>query len=442
MRTTLLALSLASACISCTFGAPLAHAADMARPEVRAQAERLAPKVLAWRRDIHQNPELGNREVRTAKLVADHLRALGLDVKTGIATTGVVAVLKGGKPGPRIAIRADMDALPVTERHALPFASKVTSTFRGETVGVMHACGHDAHTATLMGVAEAMVAMKADLPGEVLFVFQPAEEGPPDGEEGGAEEMLKQGLFRDFKPEAVFGLHVFSTLNAGQIGYRAGPAMAASDRFNIVIKGRQTHGSRPWGGVDPIVAAADVIGTAQTIVSRRQNIAKQPVVVTFGAIKGGIRYNIIPDQVEMIGTIRTFDEGMRQAVFKDLQNVAEHVAAAHGATAIAQVPDTKGNPVTVNDPALTARLLPSLERAAGKENVVEMGLNMGAEDFSFYAREVPGFFFFVGATPKGQDAGKAPSNHSPEFFLDESALDVSLRAMLQVTLDYLHGANG
>jgi len=439
MRTTLLALSIASACISCTFGAPLAHAADMARPEVRAQAERLAPKVLAWRRDIHQNPELGNREVRTAKLVADHLRALGLDVKTGIATTGVVAVLKGGKPGPRIAIRADMDALPVTERHALPFASKVTSTFRGETVGVMHACGHDAHTATLMGVAEAMVAMKADLPGEVLFVFQPAEEGPPDGEEGGAEEMLKQGLFRDFKPEAVFGLHVFSTLNAGQIGYRAGPAMAASDRFNIVIKGRQTHGSRPWGGVDPIVAAADVIGTAQTIVSRRQNIAKQPVVVTFGAIKGGIRYNIIPDQVEMIGTIRTFDEGMRQAVFKDLQNVAEHVAAAHGATAIAQVPDTKGNPVTVNDPALTARLLPSLERAAGKENVVEMGLNMGAEDFSFYAREVPGFFFFVGATPKGQDAGKAPSNHSPEFFLDESALDVGLRAMLQVTLDYLHG---
>lgn len=442
MRTTLLALSLASACLTCALGAPPAHAADMARPEVRAQAERLAPKVLAWRRDIHQHPELGNREVRTAKLVADHLRALGLDVKTGIATTGVVAMLKGGKPGPRIAIRADMDALPVTERHALPFASKVTSTFRGETVGVMHACGHDAHTATLMGVAEAMVAMKADLPGEVLFVFQPAEEGPPDGEEGGAEEMLKQGIFRDFKPEAVFGLHVFSTLNAGQIGYRAGPAMAASDRFNIVIKGRQTHGSRPWGGVDPIVAAADVIGTAQTIVSRRQNISKQPVVVTFGAIKGGIRYNIIPDQVEMIGTIRTFDEGMRQAVFKDLQNVAEHVAAAHGATAIAQVPDTKGNPVTVNDPALTAKLLPSLERAVGKENLVEVGLNMGAEDFSFYAREVPGFFFFVGATPKGQDAGKAPSNHSPEFFLDESALDVSLRAMLQVTLDYLHGANG
>jgi amidohydrolase len=435
MRTTLLALSLA-----CALGAPLASAADAQRPEVAQQAQRLQPKVLAWRRDIHQHPELGNRETRTAKLVADHLRALGLEVKTGIATTGVVAVLKGGKPGPRIAIRADMDALPVTERNALPFASKATSTFRGETVGVMHACGHDAHTSTLMGVAEAMAAMKADLPGEVLFIFQPAEEGPPDGEEGGAEEMLKQGIFRDFKPEAVFGLHVFSTLNAGQIGYRAGPIMAASDRFNIVVKGRQTHGARPWGGIDPIVAAADVIGTAQTIVSRRQNISKQPVVVTFGAIKGGVRYNIIPDQVEMIGTIRTFDAGMRQAVFAELKNIAEHVAAAHGATAIAQIPDTKGNPVTVNDPALSAKMRPSLVRAVGAENVVDMDLNMGAEDFSFYAKAVPGFFFFVGATPQGQDAVTAPSNHSPEFFLDESALDVGLRAMLQVTLDYLHGA--
>ena len=433
MRMTLLALSL-----TCALAAPLT--ADAANSVVDQQAQALQPKVLAWRRDIHQHPELGNRETRTAKLVADHLRSLGMQVKTGIATTGVVAVLKGGKPGPRIAIRADMDALPVTERNALPFASKATSTFRGETVGVMHACGHDAHTSILMGVAEAMVAMKADLPGEVLFIFQPAEEGPPDGEEGGAEEMLAQGIFRDFKPEAVFGLHVFSTLNAGKIGYRSGPAMAASDRFNIVIQGRQTHGSRPWGGVDPIVAAADVIGTAQTIVSRRQNISKLPVVVSFGAIKGGIRYNIIPDQVEMVGTIRTFDEGMRQAVFKDLQNVAEHVAAAHGATAIAKIPDTKGNPVTVNDPALTARMLPSLQRAVGSDNVVAMDLNMGAEDFSFYAREVPGFFFFVGATPQGQDAIKAPSNHSPEFFLDESALDVGLRSMLEVTLDYLNGA--
>jgi amidohydrolase len=287
-----------------------------------------------------------------------------------------------------------------------------------------------------MGVAEALASMKADLPGEILFIFQPAEEGPPDGEEGGAEEMLKQGIFDRFKPEAVFGLHVFSTLNAGTVGFRSGPTMAASDRFNIVVKGRQTHGSRPWGGVDPIVAAADIIGTSQTIVSRRQNISRQPVVVTFGAIKGGIRYNIIPDEVELVGTIRTFDEGMREAVFADLRNVAESVAKAHGATVVAQVPDTKGNPVTVNHPALTARAVPSLEKAVGADNVIAMDLNMGAEDFSFYAREVPGFFFFVGATPRGQDPTKAPSNHSPEFFLDEEALKVGTRAMLQVVLDY------
>ncbi|MBB1087267.1 amidohydrolase [Lysobacter sp. SG-8] len=408
------------------------------RPEVTAAAKAVDDKVVAWRRDIHANPELGNRETRTAALVADHLRALGLQPKTGIATTGVTAVLKGGRPGPRIALRADMDALPVTERTDLPFASKVTTTFRGQETGVMHACGHDAHTSVLMGVAEALVAMKDELPGEVMFIFQPAEEGPPDGEEGGAEEMLAQGIFGDFKPAAVFGMHVFSTLAAGQIGVHAGPTMAASDRFNIVIQGRQTHGSRPWGGVDPIVAAADVIGTAQTVVSRRQDISKQPVVVSFGAINGGIRYNIIPDQVEMVGTIRTFDEGMRQQVFADLTNVAERVAEAHGATAVAQVPDTKGNPVTVNDPALTARMLPSLQKVVGADNVVDPGLTMGAEDFSFYAREVPGLFFFVGATPKGTDPKAAPSNHSPEFFLDESALDIGVRAMLQVSLDYLN----
>ena len=411
--------------------------------QVEALATKVDGKVQVWRRGIHQHPELGNREVRTAKLVAEHLRALGFDdVRTGIATTGVTAVLRGGQPGPRIALRADMDALPVTERSDLPFASKATSTFRGEPVGVMHACGHDAHVGILLGVAEALASIKAELPGEILFVFQPAEEGPPDGEEGGAEEMLAQGIFDRFKPQAVFGLHVFSTLNAGQVGWRSGPAMAASDRFNIVVQGRQTHGSRPWGGVDPIVASADLIGTAQTIVSRRQDISRLPVVLSFGAIKGGIRYNIIPDAVELVGTIRTFDEGMRQAVFADLKNVAESVAKAHGATAVVKVPDTKGNPVTANDPALTARVVPSLRKAVGDANVVEMGLVMGAEDFSFYAREVPGFFFFVGATPRGQDAIKAPSNHSPEFFLDEEALKVGTRAMLQVVLDHQHGTGG
>ena len=421
----------------------LPQAALAADADVETLAGKVDGKVLTWRRDIHQHPELGNREVRTAKLVAEHLRALGFEnVRTGIATTGVTAVLRGGKPGPRIALRADMDALPVAERSDLPFASKATSTFRGETVGVMHACGHDAHVSILMGVAEVLASIKAELPGEILFVFQPAEEGPPDGEEGGAEEMLAQGLFERFKPQAVFGLHVFSTLNAGQVGWRSGPAMAASDRFNIVVHGRQTHGSRPWGGVDPIVAAADLIGTSQTIVSRRQDISRLPVVVSFGAIKGGIRYNIIPDSVELVGTIRTFDEGMRQAVFADLKNVAENVANAHGAAAVVKVPDTKGNPVTVNDPALTARVVPSLRKAVGDANVVEMGLVMGAEDFSFYAREVPGFFFFVGATPKGEDAAKAPSNHSPEFFLDEEALKIGTRAMLQLVLDYQRGIDG
>jgi len=415
---------------------PAAGAAQ--EPDVEALARGVDAKVQAWRRDIHEHPELGNREVRTAKLVADHLRALGLEeVRTGIATTGVTALLRGGKPGPRIALRADMDALPVSEPAGLAFASKATATFRGETVGVMHACGHDAHTGILMGVAEALTKVRADLAGEVLFLFQPAEEGAPDGEVGGAEEMLAQGVFKAFRPEAVFGLHVFSTLQAGTVGYRSGPLMAASDRFNIVVKGRQTHGSRPWGGIDPIVAAADLIGTSQTIVSRRQNISKLPVVVSFGAIKGGIRFNIIPDQVELVGTIRTFDEEMRKQVFADLTNVAENIAAAHGASVVARVPDAKGNPVTQNDPALTARMLPSLQRALGADNVREVELSTVAEDFSYYAREVPAFFFFVGATPQGKDPLRAASNHAPDFFLDEAALRTGTRALLQLAVDYL-----
>ncbi|MFZ9309940.1 MAG: M20 family metallopeptidase [Arenimonas sp.] len=429
MRLKFLALAVATAMLPPT----AAYAVD-----VEAWAKPVDAKVLEWRRDFHQFPELGNREFRTSKRVAEHLRGLGLEVTTGVAHTGVIAVLKGGKPGKRIALRADMDALPVTESSGLPFQSKQTAEFRGEKVGVMHACGHDSHTAILMGVAEAMAKNKADIAGEVLFIFQPAEEGPPDGETGGASQMLAEGIFKSFKPEAVFGLHVFSTLNAGQIGYRSGPLMAASDRFNIVVKGRQTHGSRPWGGVDPIVAAAEIVTSAQSIVSRRQNLTKQPVVVSFGAIKGGIRYNIIPDSVELIGTIRTFDDDMRAQVFKDLANVAEHVAAAHGATVVSKIPDTIGNPVTVNDPALTAKVLPSLQKVAGKD-VVEMTLTTGAEDFAYYAKEVPGFFFFVGATPKGQDPNTAPSNHSPQFFLDESALPLGTRALLQVSLDYLAG---
>ncbi|KAA8919767.1 N-acyl-L-amino acid amidohydrolase [Xanthomonas sontii] len=415
----------------------LAWAQSAERPEVTAAAAKLQAKVVEWRRDFHQHPELSNREERTAAKVAERLRALGLKPQTGIAHHGVVAIVKGALPGPKIALRADMDALPVTEQTGLPFASKATSEYRGETVGVMHACGHDAHTAILLGVAEALVAMRAQLPGEVMLVFQPSEEGAPGNEEGGASLMLKEGLFRDFKPQAMFGLHVFSSVQAGKIAVRGGPLMAASDRFSIKVIGRQTHGSAPWNGIDPIVTSADLIGAAQTVISRRANLSRQPAVLSFGAIKGGIRYNIIPDDVEIVGTIRTFDEGMRQQIFADLRTVAEHTAAAHGAKAEAHVPDQDGNPATVNDPALTARMLPSLQAVVGAGNVYEPPLQMGAEDFSFYAQQVPSMFFFVGATAPGIDPATAPSNHSPQFLLDETALDVGLRAMLQVTLDYL-----
>ena len=421
------------ALVASLLAAPVQAQSAGERPEVAAAAKAVQQKVVAWRRDFHQHPELSNRETRTAAKVAEHLRALGLKPQTGIAHHGVVAIIEGGKPGPKVALRADMDALPVTEQVDLPFASKATATFRGETVGVMHACGHDAHTGILLGIADALVKMKADLPGSVMLVFQPSEEGAPDGEQGGASLMLEEGLFKSFKPDAMFGLHVFSTLQAGQIGVRQGPLMAASDKFTIKVKGRQTHGSRPWGGIDPIVAAADLIGTAQTIVSRRTDIAKLPAVVSFGAIKGGIRYNIIPDEVELVGTIRTFDEGMRQKIFSRPEECRRaRQRRQWRQRRCASVPDNAGNPVTVNDPALTARMLPSLQAVAGKANVIEPPLQMGAEDFSYFAKEVPSMFFFVGATAKGIDPVTAPSNHSPQFALDESALDLGLRAMLQV----------
>ncbi|MGY3266362.1 amidohydrolase [Lysobacter sp. HA35] len=430
MRLALLTIALAA-----TLATATAHAA--VRPEVDAAAKAVQAQVVSWRRDFHEHPELSNREERTAKVVADALRKMGLTPRTGIAHHGVVAIIQGGKPGPKLALRADMDALPVTERVDLPFASKVTTTFNGQTTGVMHACGHDAHTAMLLGIAQSLVKMRAQLPGQVMLIFQPSEEGAPVGEEGGASLMLKEGLFKDFKPDAVFGMHVFSTVQVGQIAVRSGPEMAASDRFNITVRGRQTHGSRPWGGIDPIVTASEIVTSSQSIVARRTDVAKLPVVVSFGAINGGIRYNIIPDEVKMIGTIRTFDEGMRQKVFADLKNVAEHVAAANGATVDANVPDTQGNPVTYNDPSLTQKMLPSLKAAVGDANVIEPPLQMGAEDFSYFAKQVPGLFFFVGATSAGIDPQTAPGNHSPEFKLDEQSLDVGVRAMLEATLDYL-----
>lgn len=407
----------------------------------RAELERLAAsneaQLIAWRRDIHQNPELGNRESRTAALVAAHLRSLDLDsVRTGIAHTGVVGILKGGKPGPVLALRADMDALPVTEQTTdLPFASKVTTQFRGQTVGVMHACGHDTHVANLLATASVLAALRKDLPGTVVFIFQPAEEGAPDGEEGGAELMLAEGVFADPRPDAVMGLHVGSNLPAGVIGYREGPAMAAVDSFTILVKGRQAHGSRPWQGVDPITAAAQIVNAMNTIISRQIDITDAPAVISFGAIKGGIRENIIPDEVELIGTIRNFSATNRSRIFERIKLTAETTAQSQGATATVRIDE--GYPVTVNDPALTARMLPTLQRVAGEGKVVRTPLITGAEDFSFFAEEVPGLYFFVGVTDPAIDLKSAPTNHSPLFRVDESALPLALRAMLHLAVDFL-----
>ena len=393
----------------------------------------VSEKVITWRRHLHQYPELSNREFETAKYITKHLKALGLEVQTGVAHTGVVAKLKVGKKGPLVALRADMDALPVTEQVDLPFASTQTSTYRGNEVGVMHACGHDNHVAILMAVAESLAKVQDDLAGDVLFVFQPAEEGAPDGEEGGAELMLKEGLFKE-KPVAVFGLHVTSSLNTGQIGFREGPLMASEDSFTINVQGRQTHGSRPWNGVDPIVAASQIIMATQTISSRQVDVTKAPSVISFGAINGGVRSNIIPDSVELIGTIRTFDQTMRADIKTRLAKTAELVAESAGAKADVHI--DHGYPVTVNDVKLTKKMTPTLAKVAGAENIITTDLITGAEDFSYYALETPGLFFFLGVTPQGQDAKTAASNHSPQFFADEQALQLGVNAMTQLVVDY------
>ncbi|MFN9389877.1 MAG: amidohydrolase [Betaproteobacteria bacterium] len=411
-----------------------AAAADLGT-RLDSLADALEPKVIAWRRDIHQHPELGNREVRTAGLAAEHLKALGYEVLTGVARTGVVAVLRGGRPGPVVALRADMDALPVTEEVDLPFASKARTTFAGKETGVMHACGHDTHVAMLMGAAEAFTAVRDELPGTVLLLFQPSEEGPPPGEKGGATLMIEEGALDNPKPAVIFGLHIGSMLNVGQIGYRPGAAMAAADVLRITVKGRQTHGAAPWAGVDPIVVSAQIVLGLQTIVSRQVNITREPVVVTIGGIDGGIRFNIIPDKVTMVGTIRSFDEAVREDVHRRIRLTAENIAEAAGA--VAEVEIEKPYAVTVNDPILTAAMLPTLKRVAGAQNVQERERVMGAEDFSFYGQKVPGLFLFLGGTPVGQDAAKAPSNHSPKFSIDESALKLGVRTLLHMTVDYM-----
>ncbi len=411
-------------------------ATDLALTQrVDAAAQALEPQVVAWRRDLHEHPELGNREFRTAALVAAHLRSLGLDeVRTGVAHTGVVGLLRGGLPGPVVALRADMDALPVQEAVDLPFASKATAPWNGETVGVMHACGHDCHTAILMGVASLLAGLRAELRGSVKFIFQPAEEMPPEGEEGGAKLMIEQGALDNPVPQAIFGLHVTSRQNLGQVGYRPGPTMASSDKLKITVHGRQTHGAAPWLGVDPIVTAAQVVLGLQTVVSRGLDITREPAVVTLGAIKGGLRENIIPDSVEMRGTIRAFDEAMRDDIHERVTTLAESIS--RGSRAGCTVCITKNYPVTVNDPALTEAMLPTLARVAGEG--LELVPNVtGSEDFSYFQRLIPGLFFFVGVTPPGTDPARAPSNHSPHFYADERGLLIGLRALAHLAVDYL-----
>ena len=404
--------------------------------EIDRRATQIESKVVAWRRDIHEHPELGNRETRTAKIVSDHLRSLGMEVKTGVAHTGVVGVLRGGRPGKVVALRADMDALPVTEQVDLPFASKVTTTYNGQEVGVMHACGHDTHVAILMGVAEVLAGMKDRLSGTVKFIFQPAEEGAPAGEEGGAELMIKEGAFEAPKPDAVFGLHVLGMAgNVGQITYRSGGALASADLLRLVIKGKQTHGAVPWGGVDPIVIASQVVLGLQTISSRQLDVTKAPSIITIGMIHGGVRNNIIPDEVQMEGTIRAFSPEMQDEMHRRIRLTAESIAQSAGATA--KVDIVRQYPITFNNPTLTEKMLPTLKRVAGAENVSIQPPVTGAEDFSFFAQKAPGLFVFLGSTKQGVDPGTAPVNHSPLYDVDEGVLPLGVRTLANLAVDYL-----
>ncbi|CAG9171920.1 amidohydrolase [Cupriavidus respiraculi] len=413
-------------------------AALQAQIETRAKAAEA--RLIAWRRDIHQHPELGNYETRTAKLVADHLKKLGMEVKTGVAKTGVVGLLKGGKPGPVVALRADMDALPVKERVDVPFASKAKGKYLGKEVDVMHACGHDTHVAILMATAEVLAGMKDQLPGSVKFIFQPAEESPADFEPDGtniwgAKQMVAEGVLDNPKVDAIFGLHVSSGIESGKLAWRSGPAMAAADQFWIDVKGRQTHGARPWGGIDPIVVSSQIVLGLQTIQSRQVNAMLEPSVITVGTIHGGNRMNIVPEKVEMMGTVRTYDEGMKKDIHARMKRTTESIAASSGAEATFRVVELYN--ATINQPALTEKMAPTLKRVAGDGNWMLAPKATASEDFSFYQEKVPGLFFNLGVTPKGTDVTKAASNHSPEFYVDEPALINGVRALSNLTVDYM-----
>jgi amidohydrolase len=413
--------------------APTALARD-----IDARAAQLEPRVVAWRRDLHQHPELSNRETRTAGVVAAHLKSLGIEVTTGVAKTGVVGILKGGRPGPVVALRADMDALPVAEETSLPFKSTVRGTFGGQDVGVMHACGHDLHVATLMGVAEILAGMKDRLPGTVKFVFQPAEEGAPPGETGGAGLMIREGVLENPRVDAIFGLHVFSTLPTGEVHVKTGGIMASSDTWRMVIRGRQTHGALPWNGVDPIVVASQIVLGLQTIVSRQVELVKTPAIVTVGSMHGGVRFNIIPDSVTLDGTVRSFDNTVRADILKRMERTAKSIAEASGATATMSIAGA-GNPVTDNHVALTEQMLPTLRRVVGANMVKNATPTTTAEDYAQYQEKVPGIFFFLGAAPRGTDAASAAPNHSPRFVADESVLVPGMKLLANLAVDFLSG---
>jgi amidohydrolase len=398
--------------------------------------DKVEPQCIAWRKQIHQYPELGNREVNTAKLIAAHLRKLGIETTEGVAKTGVVGVLKGGKPGPCIALRADMDALPIVEKVNVPFASKVKSTYNGQEVGVMHACGHDTHVAMLMSVAEVLSGMKSEIKGTIKFIFQPAEEGPPEGEEGGAALMVKEGVMENPKVDVVFGLHIESFIEVGQIHYKPGAFMASSDWFSIKVKGRGSHGSQPWLGIDPVTTSAKIIEGLQSIVSRQMDLTKAPVVITVGKIHGGVRNNIIPDECVLDGTIRTLDSKMQQDVHEKIRFTAQKIAEACGATAEVSF-DTK-TLVTYNTPELVKKMLPSLQSAAGTNNVIERNWVTGAEDFSYYGTKAPSFLFYLGGMPKGNDTDKAPPHHTSEFFVDDAGMKTGIKVFCHLVFDYMN----
>jgi amidohydrolase len=404
--------------------------------KVNAEADKIESKCIGWRRDIHQHPELGNNEYRTAKLIADHLRSLGIEVKEGVGKTGVVGILSGSKPGPCIGLRADMDALPVEERADLPFASKIKSTFNGQEVGVMHACGHDTHVAILMSVAEILSGMKNELKGTIKFVFQPSEEGPPAGEEGGAPLMIKEGVLENPKVDVMFGLHISSQTDVGKITYRSGGVMAASDWFTIKVKGKQTHGAAPWGGIDPVAVSAQIINGLQTIISRQTDLTKNPAVISVSTVHGGVRANIIPEEVTMTGTIRTLDTGMRRLILEKINLTASKIAEASGAAA-----ETKFESmtlVTYNDPVLTKQMIPSFVKAAGEQNVQEVNPQTGAEDFSYFAEKVPSLFFFIGGKQIGVEPAKVFPHHTPDFWIDESGMKTGIKAFCNIVFDYMN----